>query len=187
MTSVSRSWSLGAALVTCGAIGIPPTPLARVASGSNPTRLPMNTPVSTTMVRIKITPRTERPTTDGPKETFTGAVRVESLFAATDHTRAAAASVTFAPCARTAWHSHPAGQTLIVTSGRGWVQEWGGARREINIGDVIWTPPGVKHWHGASATDAMTHIAIQEHVNGKVVDWMEHVSDEQYGAQPERK
>jgi quercetin dioxygenase-like cupin family protein len=147
----------------------------------------METPARTTTERIKITPRSDRPATVGPAENFTGAVRVEPLFAPTDHTRAAAASVTFSPCARSAWHSHPAGQSLIVTSGRGWVQEWGGSRREITVGDVIWTPPGVKHWHGASATEAMTHIAIQEHVNGKVVDWMEHVSDEQYGAQPERK
>jgi quercetin dioxygenase-like cupin family protein len=129
---------------------------------------------------ITITPRTARPSTKGPAENFTGSVRVEPLFAPTAHTRGAAASVTFSPCARSAWHSHPAGQTLIVTAGRGWVQEWGGSRRDITAGDVIWTPPGVKHWHGATATDEMTHIAIQEQVQGRVVDWMEHVSDEQY-------
>jgi quercetin dioxygenase-like cupin family protein len=88
--------------------------------------------------------------------------------------------VSFEPCARSAWHTHPAGQTLIVTSGVGWIQEWGGQKREIRAGDVIWTPPGAKHWHGATAASPMTHIAIQEHVNGKVVDWMEQVSDEQY-------
>src|SRR4051794_23436211 len=127
MASVTRTLSLRVALVTCGAIGVPPTTLARMASGSNPTRLPMETPARTTTERIEITPRSDRPATAGPAENFTGTVRVEPLFGPTDHTRAAAASVTFSPCARTAWHSHPAGQSLIVTSGRGWVQEWGGS------------------------------------------------------------
>jgi quercetin dioxygenase-like cupin family protein len=90
--------------------------------------------------------------------------------------------VSFEPCARSAWHTHSAGQILFVTSGVGWIQEWGGSKREIRAGDVIWTPPGVKHWHGGTATSPMTHIEIQEHVNGKVVDWMEQVSDEQYRA-----
>ena len=98
---------------------------------------------------------------------------MDPLFAATDHTRATGGHVTFEPGARTAWHTHPAGQTLIVTSGIGWVQQWGGEKREIRPGDVIWTPPGVKHWHGATATNGMSHIAIQEQVDGKVVDWME--------------
>lgn len=105
---------------------------------------------------------------------------VDPLFAATANTRATGGHVTFEPGARSAWHTHPAGQTLIVTSGIGWVQQWGGERREIKPGDVIWTPPGVKHWHGATATNGMRHIAIQEQVDGKVVDWMEQVSDEQY-------
>ncbi|HEX2078059.1 MAG TPA: cupin domain-containing protein [Longimicrobium sp.] len=131
---------------------------------------------------IEISPNGSRPSTLGSAESFTGSVVIDPLFGATAHTRATASQVTFQPGARTAWHSHPAGQTLIVTSGTEWVQEWGGARREIRPGDVIWTPPGVKHWHGGTATSGMSHVAIQETVNGEVVRWMEHVSDEQYHA-----
>jgi quercetin dioxygenase-like cupin family protein len=105
---------------------------------------------------------------------------VTPLFQPTVHTRASGGSVAFEAGARSAWHSHPAGQTLIVTSGMGWVQEWGASKQEIKAGDVVWTPPGVKHWHGATATDRMTHTAIQEQVDGTAVDWMEQVSDEQY-------
>jgi quercetin dioxygenase-like cupin family protein len=90
------------------------------------------------------------------------------------------AEVTFTPCARTAWHTHPAGQTLIVTTGTGWIQQWGGQKHSIKPGDVIWTPPGVKHWHGATDGSAMTQIAIQDSVDGKPVDWLENVTDEQY-------
>ena len=129
---------------------------------------------------IEITPNGSRPSARGSAQNFTGSVVVDPLFAATANTRATGGHVTFEPGARSAWHTHPAGQTLIVTSGIGWVQQWGGERREIKPGDVIWTPPGVKHWHGATATNGLTHIAIQEHVDGKVVDWMEQVSDEQY-------
>jgi quercetin dioxygenase-like cupin family protein len=116
----------------------------------------------------------------GPAEWFTGTVRIDPLFQANAPARAAGASVTFEPGARTAWHTHPLGQTLIVTAGRGLAQHWGGPVVEIQPGDVVWFPPGEKHWHGASPTTAMTHIAIQEQLDGKVVDWMEHVSDEQY-------
>ncbi|MGA7832752.1 MAG: cupin domain-containing protein [Terracidiphilus sp.] len=116
----------------------------------------------------------------GPVEYFTGAVRVDLLFDAPDPARAVGASVTFEPGARTAWHTHPLGQTLIVTSGCGRAQRWGGAIEEIRPGDVIWFAPGEKHWHGAAPLTAMTHIAIQEKLNGKTVDWMEHVSDVQY-------
>ena len=122
-----------------------------------------------------------QPSGKGPADWFTGTVRIDSLFDANDPARASGASVTFEPGARTAWHSHPLGQTLIVTAGYGWVQRWGGPIEEIRPGDVVLIPPGEKHWHGASPTTAMTHIAIQESLNGKVVDWMEHVSDEQYG------
>ena len=122
----------------------------------------------------------------GPAENFTGSVRVDPLFPAREPSRAAGASVTFEPGARTAWHSHPAGQTLVVTAGSGLVQQWGGPVQEIRPGDVVWIPPGQKHWHGAAPTTGMTHIAIQEHVNGKVVEWMEKVSDEQYPAKPGR-
>lgn len=116
----------------------------------------------------------------GPEDWFSGAVRIDPLFQANDARRGAAASVTFEPGARTAWHTHPLGQTLIVTAGCGWVQREGGPIEEIHPGDVVWFPPGEKHWHGATPTTAMTHIAIQEQLNGKVVDWMEKVSDEQY-------
>ena len=116
----------------------------------------------------------------GPAEWFTGAVRVDPLFEAPEPARGRGASVTFEPGARTAWHTHPLGQTLIVISGIGRAQRWGGPVEEIRPGDVVWFPPGEKHWHGASPTAAMTHIAIAEAQNGKVVDWMEHVSDAQY-------
>jgi len=122
-----------------------------------------------------------RPSNKGPVETFTGAVRVDPLFAAQDPSRTSGGSVTFEPGARSAWHTHPRGQILIVTAGSGWVQRWDGARQEMKPGDVVWIPPGVKHWHGATATTAVTHFAIQEHEDGKVVDWLEKVSDEQYG------
>ncbi len=121
-----------------------------------------------------------RPSGKGTEEYFTGAVRVDPLFEAPEPARARGASVTFEPGARTAWHTHPLGQTLIVTFGAGRVQRWGGPVEEIRPGDVVWFEPQEKHWHGASPTAAMTHIAIQEALNGKVVDWLEKVSDEDY-------
>jgi quercetin dioxygenase-like cupin family protein len=121
-----------------------------------------------------------QPSGKGPANNFTGAVRVDGRFQAPAPARVSGASVTFEPGARTAWHSHPLGQTLIVTSGRGWVQHWGGPIEEIQPGDVIWIPPTVKHWHGATPTTAMTHIAIVEQLDGKTADWMEKVGDEQY-------
>jgi quercetin dioxygenase-like cupin family protein len=122
-----------------------------------------------------------QPSTKGQAEYFTGNVRIDPLFQANDPARAIGASVTFEPGARTAWHSHPLGQTLIVSFGCGLVQRWGDDPiKEIHPGDVVWIPPGEKHWHGATATTAMTHIAIQEQLDGKAVDWMEKVSDEQY-------
>ncbi|HET7104011.1 MAG TPA: cupin domain-containing protein [Terracidiphilus sp.] len=123
-----------------------------------------------------------QPSGKGPAEYFTGAVRVDMLFNAQDPARAVGASVTFEPGARTAWHTHPLGQTLIVTSGCGRAQRWGGPIEEIRPGDVIRFAPGEKHWHGAAPTTAMTHLAIQEKLDGKTVDWLEHVSDEQYQA-----
>ena len=116
----------------------------------------------------------------GSEDWFTGSVRIDPLFQPNDARRAAAASVTFEPGARTAWHTHPLGQTLIVTSGCGWAQREGGTVEEIYPGDVVWFEANEKHWHGATATTGMSHIAIQENVNGKVVDWMEKVSDDQY-------
>ncbi len=130
---------------------------------------------------MEISPNGSRPAAMGPSEYFTGSAIVDPLFDANEHTRSTGGLVTFAPGARSAWHTHPGGQILIVTSGTGWVQEEGGEKREIRPGDVIWTPPGVKHWHGATATNSMSHIAITNVVEGKNVDWMEQVSDEQYG------
>jgi quercetin dioxygenase-like cupin family protein len=121
-----------------------------------------------------------QPSAKGSSEWFTGTVRVDPLFQAPDPARVSGASATFEPGARTAWHAHPLGQTLIVTAGCGWVQREGGLIEEIRPGDVVWFSPGEKHWHGAAPTTAMTHIAIQESLNGKVVDWMEKLSDEQY-------
>ena len=121
-----------------------------------------------------------QPSAKGPAEYFTGTVRIDPLFEAHAPTRTAGASVTFEPGARTAWHTHPLGQTLIVTAGCGLAQRWGGAIEQIRPGDVIWFEPGEKHWHGATPTTAMTHIAIQEWLDGKPVDWLEQVSDEQY-------
>jgi quercetin dioxygenase-like cupin family protein len=123
-----------------------------------------------------------QPSGKGPDEYFTGTVRIDPLFQAPDPARVVGASVTFAPGARTAWHTHPLGQTLVVTAGCGLAQRWAGPIEEIRPGDVIWFPPGEKHWHGATATTAMTHIAIQERLDGKTVDWMEKVSDEQHEA-----
>src|SRR6184192_4152904 len=123
-----------------------------------------------------------QPSTKGSAEYFTGAVRVDPLFQARSPARVAGASVTFEPAARTAWHTHPLGQTLIVTAGSGLVQRWGGPVEDIRPGDVIWFQPGEKHWHGASPTTAMTHIAIQEALDGKAVEWMEKVSEQQYHA-----
>jgi quercetin dioxygenase-like cupin family protein len=128
-----------------------------------------------------------RPSTKGPAEYFTGPVRIDPLMEAPDPARVVGASVTFEPGSRTAWHTHPLGQTLVVTSGCGWAQRWGGSREEIRSGDVVWFPPDEKHWHGAAATTAMTHIAIQEKLDGKAVEWMEKVSDEQYQGSPPPK
>jgi quercetin dioxygenase-like cupin family protein len=121
-----------------------------------------------------------RPSETGPAEWFTGTVRLDRLIDAPEPARVAGASVTFEPGARTAWHTHPLGQTLIVTAGCGRAQRWGGPVEEILPGDVVWIAPGEKHWHGAAATTAMTHLAIQEKLDGKVVDWMELVTDAQY-------
>jgi quercetin dioxygenase-like cupin family protein len=121
-----------------------------------------------------------QPADKGPDKYFTGNVRIDPLFEALDPARARGASVTFEPGARSAWHTHPLGQTLIVTSGCGWVQSEGGPKVEIRSGDVVWCPPNEKHWHGPTPTTAMTHIAIQEALDGKVVEWMEKVTDEEY-------
>ncbi|HEY3394043.1 MAG TPA: cupin domain-containing protein [Lacipirellulaceae bacterium] len=131
-------------------------------------------------LKMEIKRAGSQPSRNGPAEYFTGLVRIDSLIDAAAPARVRGASVTFEPSARTAWHIHPLGQTLIVMSGCGRAQRWGGPIEEIRPGDVVWFPPGEKHWHGAAPTTAMTHIAVQEHLDGKAVEWMEHVSDEQY-------
>ncbi len=129
---------------------------------------------------MEISPDESRPAATGSADTFTGQVSVKPLFNPNAVRTTGSAEVTFTPSARTAWHTHPAGQTLIVTAGSGWIQQWNRPKLSIIPGDVIWTPPGVKHWHGANDTTTMTHIAIQDSVDGTPVDWLEHVTDEQY-------
>jgi quercetin dioxygenase-like cupin family protein len=129
---------------------------------------------------IQITPSGSQQPSKAPAEHFSGTVVIEPVFSSHDPSRASGGQVTFQPGARSAWHMHPLGQILIVTDGTGWIQEWGAPIQEIRKGDVVWIPAGVKHWHGATRTMAMTHIAIQEQLDGRVVDWMEKVSDEQY-------
>ena len=123
-----------------------------------------------------------QPSARGPEEYFTGNVRIDPLMQAPEPSRVSCALVTFEPGARSAWHRHPLGQTLVVTQGSGWVQSEGGPKMEIRAGDVVWCPPRERHWHGATSTNAMSHIAIQEALDGKVVEWMEKVSDEEYRA-----
>ncbi|AHY49842.1 hypothetical protein BJS_02682 [Bradyrhizobium japonicum SEMIA 5079] len=123
-----------------------------------------------------------QPSRKGPAEWFSGSVRIDPLFQVPEPGRVGAGQVTFEPGARTAWHTHPLGQTLIITSGLGWVQREGGPIEEVRPGDVVWFPPDLKHWHGATPATGMTHIAIQESVGGKTVDWLEHVTDTQYKA-----
>ena len=129
---------------------------------------------------MKITKNGQIPSMKGPEDWFTGSVIVDGLYQQEEKTKGAGALVTFTPCARTAWHTHPAGQTLIVQSGLGWVQREGGPIEEIRPGDIVYFEPGEKHWHGASDNKTMSHIAIQEEVDGSVVTWMEHVTDDQY-------
>jgi len=129
---------------------------------------------------MEITRADSRPSGKGPAEYFTGTVRIDPVIQAPEPARVASATVTFEPGARTAWHTHPLGQTLIVIAGFGRAQRWGGPIEDIRPGDVVWFSPGEKHWHGASPATAMTHIAIQERLDGKAVDWLEQVSEEQY-------
>jgi quercetin dioxygenase-like cupin family protein len=132
------------------------------------------------MQTITIARSGSQPSSEGQTEYFTGSVRVDPLFSVIEPSRIAGARVTFEPGARTAWHTHPLGQTLIVTAGTGWVQQWDGPVQEMREGDVVRIPPGAKHWHGATAATRMTHIALQEQLDGKVVEWMEKVGDAQY-------
>jgi quercetin dioxygenase-like cupin family protein len=131
---------------------------------------------------ISITRRDAQQLSTGPAESFTGTVRVRRLFSPTSPSKMQGAYVSFEPGAHTAWHTHPLGQLLVVTEGTGRTQQWGGAVQEIREGDVVWTPPNVKHWHGATPTSAMTHMAIVEQLDGKSAEWMEKVSEAQYGS-----
>lgn len=135
---------------------------------------------NTSTEKVTVTPNGSQPSGKGPDDYFSGSVRIDPLFAAAEPSRTSGGQVTFDAGARSAWHTHPLGQTLIVTAGTGWVQQWGEEKKTIKPGDVVWCPPGVKHWHGATATNGMSHIAIQEMHEGKNVEWMEKVSDGQY-------
>ena len=134
----------------------------------------------TSAPQIAITPTTSQKVITGASDRFIGSVRMQSLFDPTEPSRTSGGAVTFQPGARSAWHIHPLGQILIVTDGVGWIQQWGGPVQIIHKGDVVWIPPGVKHWHGATPTSAMTHIAVQESLNGVAVNWLEQVTNEQY-------
>ncbi len=168
---------VAAALASLGLLASARSPQAGGAETNTPSDTPSGTADSLTVSRSGA-----RPVQPGPAEQFTGTVRIEPLFAAIDSARAAGMSVSFDPGARTAWHSHPRGQVLIVTAGTGRVQRRDGPIEEIRPGDVVRIPPGVEHWHGAAPTTAMTHIAILEHSNRKVVDWGRHVTDAEYGS-----
>lgn len=145
-----------------------------------PTLVTMASITPTLAQTIEITPNGSTPSVIGTPDQFTGQVVITPLFPATDATRSTMGEVTFAPGARTAWHTHPAGQLLIVTSGKGWVQQQDDPRREMNAGDAVWIPAGVKHWHGATDTTAMRHIAVSYMHDGKNVDWLEPVTDDQF-------
>ena len=168
-------------LTTGGAIMAAITICGTAAGPTLSSPLQASSPFRHEDTNMQITRAGSQPSQTGPAEWFTGKTRVDTLFNAPAPARVAGASVTFEPGARTAWHTHPLGQTLIVTSGLGRVQVEGGPIEEIRPGDVVWFPPGIKHWHGAAPKNAMSHIAIQEALDGKVVEWMEHVTDEQYG------
>ncbi|HUL32687.1 MAG TPA: cupin domain-containing protein [Candidatus Eisenbacteria bacterium] len=154
--------------------------IANGAAQTTPASGPSKTAPGQNSQTIKIARSDSMHPNKGSAQYFTGSVQVQELFPAYDPSRTSGGKVTFEPGARSAWHTHPLGQILIVTDGTGWIQQWGGPIEEIRKGDVIWIPAGVKHWHGATPTTAMTHIAIQEALNGKAVEWMERVTDEQY-------
>ena len=162
------SLTLGAsALAQTGTTGTAPASTAPDNTNGNP-------------AQMVIARAGSQASTKGPAQNFTGSVRVDPLFGVRAPSSVSGGAVTFEPGARSAWHTHPMGQVLIVTAGAGRIQQWGGAVEQIRAGDVIWTPPGIKHWHGAAPSTAVTHIAIQESANGKSVEWLEKVNDEQY-------
>lgn len=160
-----KTWGAGTALIMTGVYNDQSTAIPRNGKGA----------------AMDIKKNGSQPSIQGPEDWFTGQVRVDPLFAAKEPSRVSGASVTFEPGARTAWHTHPVGQHLIITSGFGWVQRESQPIEEVRPGDVVWFPPGVRHWHGASPKSAMTHIAIQEGQDGSPVTWLEHVAAENYG------
>lgn len=162
-------------LLTCSAFAL----TSMLAAASDPP----GSSSSRSSAQVMVSKKLEQKVAPGPASYFTGRVEIAGLFQREAPSRVTGAIVTFQPKARTAWHSHPAGQTLIVTKGMGLVQYWNGPAQEIREGDIVWIPPSVKHWHGAGADGPMTHVAIQEKVDGKNVEWMEHVTDEQYSSQ----
>ena len=165
--------------ITIAAISI--SVLAAWLAGANQTgRAPSPATANAESEKITITRSRSLSSNPGRAEYFTGSANVTELFPVRVPALVSGGRVTFEPGARSAWHTHPLGQILIVTAGTGWIQQWGGPKEEIREGDVIWIPPGQKHWHGATATTSMTHIAIQEQFDGKAVEWMEKVTDEQY-------
>jgi len=171
-------------LLAIAAVTLSLLALAYAQAPREGTTLATNAPVAAHInqpQKMTITRSSARASRRGPEANFTGNVRVEALFPLYSPSRMSGGSVTFEPGTRSAWHTHPLGQILIVTAGAGWVQQEGDEKQEIKQGDVIWTPPGVKHWHGATATERLMHIAIQESLDGKNVEWMEKVSDDQYG------
>jgi 4-carboxymuconolactone decarboxylase len=153
--------------------------MANGATGQTATGAPQTAPAQNPQT-ISIARSESLQANKGSAQYFTGTVQIQQLFVAHDPSRTSGGRVTFEPGARSAWHTHPFGQILIVTDGTGWIQQWGGPIQEIRKADVIWIPPGMKHWHGATPTTSMTHIAIQEQLNSKAVDWLEKVTDEQY-------
>jgi 4-carboxymuconolactone decarboxylase len=165
VTAFSLSFALQASFAQAGG---PPSPVAPEAESRQSSQT------------VQIMRGGSWPSAKGPAEHFTGSARIDPLFRDNLPSHMSGGRVTFEPGARTAWHRHPLGQTLIVAAGTGWIQQWGGQVEEIREGDVVWIPPNVKHWHGATASTSMTHIGIQESLNGKTVEWMEKVSDEQY-------
>lgn len=167
-SGAQKTWMSCGTLLLVGILG----PTRNIAAAQSPT--------SVSGPQIILTPESSQKVINGASERFTGAVRVQSLFDAKDQTRSTGGQVTFQPGARSAWHTHPLGQILIVTDGVGWFQQWGGPIRVMRKGDVIWIPAGAKHWHGATPASSVTHIAIQENLDGRNVDWLEKVSDEQY-------
>ena len=168
---------IGAALAALALMATPATAQTPPRTSDSTKLAPA---LSTRGASVNITRAGSQPSTKGPADWFTGTVRIDPLFTAPAPARVTGAAVTFEPGARTAWHTHPLGQTLVVLSGLGRVQRDGGPVEDIRPGDVVWIPPNTKHWHGASPATAMTHIAVHEALDGKVVEWMEHVTDEQY-------